>query len=69
MDIATKIRMACAAQRISEAELARRLGTTPSAFNQRMKTGKFTSAELEKIASALGVEYVMHFVLPDGNII
>ena len=65
MDIATKIRAVCGACRISEAELARRIGTTPSAFNQRMKTGKFTSNELEKISEALGVEYISYFRLPD----
>ena len=67
MDIATKIRAVCGACRISEAELARRIGTTPSAFNQRMKTGKFTSNELEKISEALGVEYISYFRLPDGT--
>lgn len=67
MDVTAKIRAACGAYRISEAELARRLGTSPSAFNQRMKTGKFTSAELEKIASALGAEFVFYFKFPDGE--
>ncbi len=67
MDITSKIRAACGAYRISEAELARRIGTSPSAFNQRMKTGKFTSAELEAIAKALGAEYVCFFRFPDGT--
>jgi len=67
MDIPTKIRAACGAFRVSEAELARRIGTSPSAFNQRMKTGKFTSAELEKIAAALGSEFVYFFQFPDGT--
>lgn len=67
MDIVSKIRAVCAIQRVSEAELARRIGTSPSAFNQRMKTGKFTSEELDKIAAALGVTYVCYFELPDGT--
>ena len=67
MDITAKIRAASGAYRISEAEIARRIGTSPSAFNQRMKTGKFTSAELEKIAAAIGAEYVCYFKFPDGT--
>ena len=67
MDIPTKIRAACGARRISEAELSRRLGTTPSAFNQRMKTGKFSSEELRAIAEAFGAEFVCYFEFPDGT--
>ena len=67
MDIPTKIRTACAAIRISEAELARRIGTSPSAFHQRMNTGKFNSADLEKIAEALGAEFVCYFQLSSGE--
>lgn len=67
VDITAKIRAACGAYRIPEAELARRIGTSPSAFNQRMKTGKFSSEDLEKIALALGAEYVCYFKFPDGT--
>lgn len=67
MDIAGKIRAVCGATRISEAELSRRIGTTPQAFNSRMKTAKFTTSELEAMAEALGVKYVAYFELPDGS--
>lgn len=67
MDIPTKIRLAETYAKISEAELARRLGTTSQAFGQRMKTGKFTSAELEKIAEALGAEFNFSFRFLDGT--
>ena len=67
MDISTKIKMACTATKTSEAELARRIGTSPSAFNQRMKTGKFSSTDLEKIAEALGVKFVCYFEFPNGD--
>ena len=53
MDIAKKIRMACTAAGISESELARRIETSPQNLNQRLKVGKFTGEELEKIAAAL----------------
>lgn len=67
MDITKKIRMAETYTGISEAELARRIGTTSSAFWQRMQTGKFTTAELEQIAAALGAEYYCCFRFPDGT--
>lgn len=67
MDVQTKIKMVRANLNISEAELARRLGTTSQALGQRMKTGKFTTSDLESIAAALGVKYVHYFELPDGS--
>jgi IS30 family transposase len=38
---------------MSEAELARRLRLLPQNFNRKMKAGKFTNADLEKIAAVL----------------
>lgn len=67
MDIPTKIKLAETYAKMSEAELARRLGATSQAFGQRVKTGKFTSAELEAIAAALGAEFVCYFRFPDGT--
>ena len=67
MDIAKKIKMAEAYAGIKEAELSRRLGTSSQAFGQRVKTGKFTIAELDGIASALGCEFICKFRFPDGT--
>jgi len=67
MDIPTKIKMAETYAKVSEAELSRRLGTTSQAFGQRIKTGKFTSADLDAIATALGAEFVCCFKFPDGT--
>lgn len=67
MDIPTKIRLAETYAKISEAELARRLGTTSQAFGQRMKTGKFSSAELDQIAEALGAKFTFSFCFTDGT--
>lgn len=65
MTAAQKIRMVLAVRHISESELARRMGTTPSAFNQRMKTDKFSSSDLEKIATALDCTYRVEFIMND----
>lgn len=67
MDFSTKIKMAEVVAKMKEAELARRIGTTPQAFNQRMKTGKFKYDELEQIAATLGAELVVNFRFPDGT--
>ena len=67
MDIPMKIKMAETYAKIKEAELARRLGTSSQAFGQRVKTGKFTAAELSAIATALGCEFVCYFKFPDGT--
>lgn len=69
MDISRKIKAACAYVGKSEAQLARDLCTTPSAFNQRLKTGKFSSEELQQIADALGAELVLYFKLKDGMVL
>lgn len=67
MDIPTKIKLAETYAKVTEAELARRLGTTSQAFGQRIKTGRFSSADLDKIAKALGAEFIFKFRFPDGT--
>lgn len=67
MDIVKKIKTACAAAGISQTELAKRTGQSPQNLNQRFKTGKFSTPELEQIAAALGAEYHAFFVFPDGT--
>ena len=66
MDIPTKIRIAATYANISEAELARRIEASPQAFWQRMKTGKFSSVDLSKIAQALGADITVTIRFPDG---
>ncbi len=59
--------MALAYKNMSESELARAIGTSPQAFNQRMKTGKFSSEELATIATALDAVFYFGFEFSDGN--
>lgn len=67
MTISQKIKMALAYKGMSEAELARTVGTSPSAFNQRMKTGKFSTEEMDKIAAALDADFYFGFQFRDGT--
>lgn len=67
MTISEQIKVLCVRQKISLAELARRLGTTPQNFNAKLKRESFTVAELEDIAEAAGVTFERSFVLDDGD--
>jgi hypothetical protein len=63
MSMAQKIRILLVKQgNISEAELARRLGTTPGNFNQKMKRDNFAELELRKIGEVLGCDLRMIYV-------
>ncbi|MDD3222724.1 MAG: helix-turn-helix transcriptional regulator [Lachnospiraceae bacterium] len=67
LEIQKKIKMACAYKEISLAELARAIDYTPQAFNQRMRTGKFSDDELHRIAKALNATYTSCFTFADGT--
>lgn len=43
------------------------LSKTPQAFNQRMKTDKFSTEDLSKIAEIIGASYISQFSFPDGT--
>lgn len=67
MTMEQKISMALAYKGISQAALAREMGTTPSNFNQKLKRGTFSVEEMEKMASALGAKYFFGFEFEDGT--
>ena len=67
MTIEQKIKMATAYKGISQAELARLVGTTPQNFNLKVKRETFKMEELERIATALGAVYTASFEFPDGT--
>lgn len=64
-----RIKMALAYRGMSETNLAKEFGSTPQAFNQRMKTDKFSNEEMEKIAQIIGAVYISSFEFPDGTTI
>lgn len=66
MGMAEKIRILLIKRgNISEAELARRINTTPQNFNSKMKRDNFTEKDLQEIASVLNCSYKATFVLND----
>lgn len=60
------LKMALSYKGISQAELAREIGTTPSNFNQKVKRNTLTKEDLERIASALGAKFVCYLEFSDG---
>ena len=68
MTIEQKINMALAYRGMSQAELARKIGTTPSNLNKKVKRDTLTKEEMEKIARALGGSWRAEFVF-DGTVI
>lgn len=61
------LKMALSYKGMSQATLARELGTTPSNLNQKVKRNTLTKEDLEKIAAVLDAEFVSHFRFPDGT--
>ncbi|MBQ4447444.1 MAG: helix-turn-helix transcriptional regulator [Clostridia bacterium] len=65
--IPMKIKLACKYAGISESELARRIGSSSQSISKRLKTGRFTSEELCKIAAAIGCTFSFSFDFEDGT--
>jgi len=61
MTIQEKIRILLVRRdNISEAELARKLEILPQNFHRKMKEGRFTHADLERIAKVLNCTVAFH---------
>ena len=66
MSMVQKIRIACVMRgNITESELARRMGTTPQNFNNKMKRDNFTETDLAEIAAALDCNLSINFQMKD----
>ena len=59
-----QIKILCVKLGISVSELARRYGSSPQAFSQKMKRDGFSPANLRDIAAAVGCDFQTAFVLP-----
>ncbi len=69
MTIEQKIKMALSYSGVSQSEIARRIGTTPQNFSQKVKRNTLTKEEMEQIAAAIGGSWRAEFVFPDGTVI
>lgn len=52
---------------INKTELAKRMGMSIQALNQRLKTGKFSDDDFQNFAKALGCTYKSGFYFSDGQ--
>ena len=66
--IEEQLRTALIHSGLTQKEFCEKIGMSTSSLIQRMKNGKFTKAELEKMGKAMGAEYVSYFRFPDGKI-
>ena len=62
MTIEQKISMALAYKGMSQAALAREIGTSPANLNQRMKRGSFTAEELENTITYLNYKHQLSII-------
>ena len=62
MTVEQKVKAALAAAGVSQADLARRLETTPSNLNQKLRRNSLSDEELIRIAHVLGAEWISGFV-------
>lgn len=67
MSVEKQIKMLCVSLGVSVSELARKCGTSPQAFTQKMKRDCFTPSDLKAIATAAGCQYTTAFILPNGE--
>lgn len=68
MNIEQKIKMLLGYVGISQAELARRLNTTPANLNQKIKRNTLTYEEMQEIASAVGAVWIAEFSIDNQRI-
>lgn len=50
---------------LSDAELARRMGTSPQNLSNKLKRDNFTEKDLQEIAAALDCTFYANFVMND----
>ena len=67
MDTKKMIDTAAKYKGVSQADVARALGFTPSGFNQRLQNDSLKKADMARIADFLGCTYSDGFEFPDGR--
>ena len=60
------IKSLCKEKKISQAELARRMGQTPQNFNKKLQRETITTEELMRIGTELGVIFEQSHTLETG---
>lgn len=69
LSIGEKVKILMKRSHITTAELAERLGQSRQNLSNKLSRDNFTEKEIYAIASALGCEAKIEFMLPDGSVI
>ena len=67
MPTSEQIKILCVKLGISVRELARRCGSSPVAFSQKLKRVGFCPGDLLDVAGAVGCGFETSFILPNGE--
>ena len=62
-----KVRAALRHRKMTQTELAERMGISRASFNKKLIRETFKEAELAQIAEILGAKYYCYFEFPDGT--
>lgn len=69
MDTSEMLRILCRRNRISMAEIARRIGQSSQNLSQKIKRGTINMDEMALIADSVGAEYLQSFALSPDDVI
>ena len=69
MNTSEQIKELCREEKISIAELARRIGQTPQNFNKKLKRNTISTEELISIGDVVGARFEQAYYLKNGNVI
>lgn len=67
MGMTEKIKILLVKKQMTGAQLAERLGTTPTNLYSKFKRDNFSERDLQKIAEVLGCKYEGFFFLDNGD--
>ena len=67
MNTSELVKQLCKEQKITIAELARRIGQSRQNLYKKLQRETLSIDEIKQIADALGVVFEQSFTLPDGN--
>lgn len=69
MNTSEQIKELCRVEKISVAELARRIGQTPQNFNKKLKRNTISTEELLSIGDVIGAIFQQAYYLKNGSVI
>lgn len=69
LTIGEKIKIILKRKNMTVGELAEKIGVSRQNFSNKLSRDNFTENDVRQIASALGCDFEINFILPDNTII